>query len=531
MKKDTNKPTECWRLLDTPPMSAAENMCLDNVLAELKGEEQSPNTIRFLQFNPPTVLVGHHQFVEEEVRIDYCRDNDIDINRRITGGGAIYFDIGQLGWEIYASRSFFNLTFPVLSLYKQLCAPITKSLKELGLDKAAFRPRNDIEIEGRKISGTGGAIFGDSFIFQGTILIDFDIEAMLKALRVPTEKLKQKELNSIKERVTSVKRELGYLPDLANLKKIITNNFAENLRIKLEPAGLTTTEQELFDQKIDYFKSQEWINKVSKKMPTRDTIHSASKLNAGIVKFSLDINKTQKRIRDIYITGDFLCYPPRGIYDLEAELRGQKIEANTLQNIVKSYFDSGKITIPDMSYEDFITPLDNALAKANIFGLISPQNVDKVTAVNGTFMEILKDKPDHLLLPYCSKPNKCKLRHEKECESCSPETCSIGSAWQLGEKYNLSPTTITSYEALCEELQKMKDNGNSSFIGLCCGAFFTKHADDFKNFAVPGILLDINNTTCYELNKENAAHEGIFNGETRLDLELLQEVLKVMTDA
>lgn len=61
MKKTTTVPTERWRLLDTPPMSAAENMCLDYVLAELKGEEQSPNTIRFLQFNPPTVLAGHQQ--------------------------------------------------------------------------------------------------------------------------------------------------------------------------------------------------------------------------------------------------------------------------------------------------------------------------------------------------------------------------------------------------------------------------------------------------------------------------------------
>lgn len=528
MIKKTNNVIENWRLLDTPPMSAAENMCLDYVLAELKGQEQSPNTIRFLQFNPPTVLVGHHQDVAEEVRVDYCSDKNIDINRRITGGGAIYFDIGQLGWEVYASRSFFNLTFPVLSLYKQLCGPVVAALSELGLDKTAFRPRNDIEIEGRKISGTGGAVFGDSFIFQGTILIDFDIEAMLKALRIPTEKLKQKELNSIKERVTSIKRELGYVPELRQLKSIVTRQFETHLHINLEPSGLTPLEQKLYDEKIDYFQSQAWINKVTKKMPTRNGIHSASKLKAGIVKFSLDINKNQKRIRDIYITGDFLCYPPRGIYDLEAELRGQKLEPANLQSIVKSYFDSGKITIPDMTYEEFVTPLNNALAKTKIFGAISAYNVDKITAVNGSFSEILAQKPNKLLLPYCAKPNRCKLRHEKNCECCAPEACGIGNAWQLGERYNLSPTTITSYETLCDELQNMKEQGESAFIGLCCGAFFTKHADDFKNFAVPGILLDINNTTCYELNQEEEAHEGIFKGETKLDIHLLEEVLEVM---
>ncbi len=89
-----------WRLLDTPPMSAADNMALDETLLELKGEGRTPNTIRFLQFKPRTVLVGYHQSVQEEIRLEYCREHGIDVNRRITGGGAIFFDENQLGWEV-----------------------------------------------------------------------------------------------------------------------------------------------------------------------------------------------------------------------------------------------------------------------------------------------------------------------------------------------------------------------------------------------------------------------------------------------
>ena len=65
---------ETWRLLDTGARSAAENMALDEVLLELKAEERIPHTLRFLQFSNPSVLVGHHQSVEEEVRLDYCQD-------------------------------------------------------------------------------------------------------------------------------------------------------------------------------------------------------------------------------------------------------------------------------------------------------------------------------------------------------------------------------------------------------------------------------------------------------------------------
>src|SRR4030042_3893838 len=92
----TNNIMETWRILDTGPRTAAENMALDEALLELKAERRIPHTLRFLQFSNPTVLVGHHQSVEEEVRLDYCRTQGIEINRRLTGGGALYW--GRKGW-------------------------------------------------------------------------------------------------------------------------------------------------------------------------------------------------------------------------------------------------------------------------------------------------------------------------------------------------------------------------------------------------------------------------------------------------
>jgi len=136
-------------------MTAAENMALDETLLELKGRGQTPDTIRFLQFSPRAVLVGHHQAVQEEVRANYCTEAGGEINRRITGGGAIFFDESQLGWEVICDKSFFGLALPTPGLFRTLCEPVVTALDLLGL-KATFRPRNDIEIEGRKISGTGG---------------------------------------------------------------------------------------------------------------------------------------------------------------------------------------------------------------------------------------------------------------------------------------------------------------------------------------------------------------------------------------
>ncbi|MCP4669396.1 MAG: lipoate--protein ligase family protein, partial [Deltaproteobacteria bacterium] len=77
---------ETWRLLDTPPMTAAQNMALDHALLELKGKGETPNTIHFLQFSPRAVLVGYHQSVREEIRTQYCNLHGIHVNRRMTGG-------------------------------------------------------------------------------------------------------------------------------------------------------------------------------------------------------------------------------------------------------------------------------------------------------------------------------------------------------------------------------------------------------------------------------------------------------------
>ena len=227
-----------WRLLDTPPMTAAENMAMDETLLELKDDGESPDTIRFLQFRPRSALVGYHQSVEEEIRKDYCDAQGIEINRRITGGGAIFFDENQLGWEIICEKQFFNVTIPNQRLFERLCRPVATALSLFGLD-ATFRPRNDIEIDGRKISGTGGTDSKHAFLFQGTMLVDFDVDTMLRALRIPVEKLKAKEIDSVKDRVTCLNWELGRTPSLDEIKEAIRHGFEKGLDIHLVPGGLS----------------------------------------------------------------------------------------------------------------------------------------------------------------------------------------------------------------------------------------------------------------------------------------------------
>jgi lipoate-protein ligase A len=88
-------------------------------------------------------------------------------------------------------------------------------------------------------------------------------------------------------------------------------------------------------------------------------------------------------------------------------------------------------------------------------------------------------------------------------------------------------TSIVSFEDLWEELMGMKASGVSAYIGCCCQPFFAKHADDFRASGLPGILLDIDNTTCYDLDQARQAYAGQFESQTRLNLELLERVLQI----
>ena len=135
----------------------------------------------------------------------------------------------------------------------------------------------------------------------------------------------------------------------------------------------------------------------------------------------------------------------------------------------------------------------------------------------------MKKRPSVLFLPYCSKLSDCKFRHKKGCNVCGQ--CSYGDALSIGIEAGLKPICINNYEDLWAELKKMKRKGEKAFIGCCCEPFFIKHHDDFTHSGVSGLLLDIDNTTCYDLDQALDAYAGTFSSQTSLNLDLLKSVL------
>lgn len=509
-----------WRLLDTGVRNVFDNLALDETLLEAKTRYPTPNTLRFLQFSPNAVLVGLHQNVAQEVRVDFCQEHNIDICRRITGGGAIYFDEPQLGWEIIVDKSHPKIPRKIERVYEVMCQGTIEGLKKLNVE-AEFRPKNDIEVGGRKISGTGGAQDVDALFFQGTLLTDFDVETMIKSLRIPTEKLKDKELESVKDRVTCLKWELGETPVLPVLKQALIEGIEQVFGCKLVEGELTAEELKLFAKKQPKFASKEWIYDLRRPLDARQTLEARTKTQGGLIRVALVVDSITQQLQSTLITGDFSVYPKRTIFDLEATLKGVYI--NDMEQTVLDFFITHKPSIPHVTPADFIKVLSEAISKLKYqdFGF-SLSEANSIFTVVKPFEEI-NDIP-YLLLPYCAKLTDCEFRNAKECTKCGE--CSVGDAWELSEKFGLEPITILNYEDLESVLNNLKESGAPAFIGSCCEAFYVKHQEDFERIGLPGILVDINNQTCYDLGKARDAYVGKFENQTDLKLELLLKVIE-----
>jgi len=349
-----------WRLIDTGLRPAAQNMAINRAMLDAHQQGAIPHTLRFLRFTP-CALLGFHQSAEQELRTDYCTEHGIEIQRRITGGGAIYFDETQIGWELYLDKKTLGSS-DMSVIAARICTAAAKGISRLGVN-AVFRPRNDIEVDGRKVSGTGGAFDGDSILYQGTLLIDFDVERMLRVLRIPAEKLSDKAIASARERVVNLKDLLGYLPSVADVQVAIAGAFAEEFGVKFERAeSLGAVEQGLYDEALREIDSPDWVGLHSRPVAEAPTAEVIYRSPGGLMRAAVLLDTYKKRIKQVWITGDFFVNPRRMVADLESALRDTAID--DLRANVEHFFSHYTAEMLMLQPQDFIAALGQAVAQS-----------------------------------------------------------------------------------------------------------------------------------------------------------------------
>ena len=352
--------TRPFRVLDTAVMEGRLNIAIGQAIVEAHREQRAPDTLRFLRF-PPTALVGRHQALGQEINLEYCRKNSIGVARRITGGGAIFMEPGLLGWEL----AFHRKTLGVKSLpdlTREICQAVADGISRLGVD-ARFRPRNDIEIDGRKISGTGGFFDGDTLFYQGTVLVDMDPEVMVSALRVPQAKLEKRQLDSAAQRVVTLRELLGdKTPELEQIQAALTAAFSERFGLELTHGELTDEELAEADQLYrEEIGTEDFVCGIDEPPDARGDLSGRQVCPGGTITSYLRLEgPAQNRVRGALITGDFFITPPRVVYDLESHLRG--VYLDDLEETVRAFFRKTDVEVLSVSPDDFVASLQDAVA-------------------------------------------------------------------------------------------------------------------------------------------------------------------------
>ena len=352
--------SKSWRLLDTGLRSAAQNIALNRALLEARQADEIPNTLRFLRFEP-SALIGFHQSPGQELNLVYCHEHGIAVQRRITGGGAIYFDETQIGWELYLHRRDLG-TSDMQAIARRICEAAARGISRLGVE-AKYRPRNDIEVEGRKISGTGGAFDGDALMYQGTLLIRFDVEKMLRTLRIPAEKLSDKAIASARERVANLSELLGHAPELEQVKSCLADAFASEFGVTFQAGELSTKEEQRYAQALAEIDSADWVHMLNRPQSETPMLEAQRKFPGGMVRAVVSYDRARQWIKQVFFYGDFFVQPKRTIADLEACLRD--MGANSLERRVDEFFASRSVDLLGLRAADFALVVREALRQAH----------------------------------------------------------------------------------------------------------------------------------------------------------------------
>ena len=272
----------------------AFNLALEEVMVA-----QSDAPFAMLWRNRPSVIVGRNQNACREFDADYARGHGIAVVRRMTGGGAVYHDCGNLNYSIFAFETDANRRYIDFAPFAE---PVLSALRSLGVE-AEFSGRNDILVGGRKVSGSAKSVHDGRILFHGTLLFDVDFEAMSAALTPPRAKIEAKGVASVRARVANLSE---FLPDLdrETFRQALESEFLRRFDLKEPlpiPENWIREAERIADER---YRSWEWTFGESPDF----TFERTRRFPCGTVTASLDVHSGI--VRRASFSGDFFGSAP-----------------------------------------------------------------------------------------------------------------------------------------------------------------------------------------------------------------------------
>jgi len=308
----------------------------------------------------PYVCIGYHQDLEQEVDLEFCRAHDIPIFRREVGGGAVFLDGNQLFFHLILKHD--NPIAPkrIDAFYQKFLKPVIAVHHRIGL-QVEYKPVNDLIFQNRKISGTGAGEIGDSIVFVGNLILDFDYETMARVLKIPDEKFRDKVKKTIEENLSTIRRELGAERADQWDENTLNNMLAEEFQKLLGPMT-PARKDNLLIAKMQAMKSEmmrdDWLFHRGKRVGGRvvkvrsglEVVQRMHKATGGLIRAEFVVE--DGCYKEVAISGDYFCFPKDTVSRLQSS-----IEASPTKEILKvvtDFYQMGRFEWPGVEIEDWM---------------------------------------------------------------------------------------------------------------------------------------------------------------------------------
>jgi len=278
----------------------AYNLALEEIMSA-----QADAPFVMLWRNRPAVILGRNQNACREFDAAYTREHGVAVVRRMTGGGAVYHDLGNLNYSVFVFETDTNGRFADFAPFAE---PVLAALRSLGVD-AEFSGRNDILVGGRKVSGSAKRVHEGRILFHGTLLFNVSMDAMSAVLTPPQAKIEAKGVSSVRARVANIRE---FLPHLTcdtfrlALERVFLERFGLDAPLPIPDNWMREAER----LAVERYRSWEWTFGASPDF----TFERTRRFPSGTVTVRLDVR--QGIIRHADFSGDFFgCVPVDSLAD------------------------------------------------------------------------------------------------------------------------------------------------------------------------------------------------------------------------